>query len=136
MNFSGKQNADDGIAIDITPLVDVCFSLVLFFMVTTTFISAQALDVSLPKAKTGGEIEANKELIVSTDAANNIIADKHKLNIAELKSLLLSWKEKQADFSLVIWGDKGTNHGTIVTILDTAKELGITNIAIATEAQR
>lgn len=119
--------------INVTPLLDVTFSLIMFFMLTTTFLQAQSMNVSLPRASSAEESTISREMLVTINALGEISIDGQVLSLESLKAKIKAWKEKTLSRpTIVIWGDKAAQHGTIVEIMDIAKTEGIEEIAIAT----
>ena len=137
MNFGGDPISEDhSIVIDLTSMIDVLFVLVLFFMVTTTFSDVGAIDVNLPASSSKASKIEKKDLSVSLNADGQIFLEenneKKSVSLEALSGELVRLKQSGADLSLVLRADKKVDHGSVVSILDRAKEAGIEKIAIAT----
>lgn len=134
MNFSPDTDQELTSAdINVTPLLDVTFCLIMFFMVTTTFMQTQSMNISLPSASTSQETTISREMVVNINAQGDLSVDGETLSLESLRTRIKSWKEKTPSApTLIIWGDKSAQHGTIVEIMDLAKTEGIDEIAIAT----
>lgn len=141
MNFGVDPLPEEStVYIDLTSMIDVLFVLLLFFMVTTTFSASSSLDVNLPTASAKTTQIAKMDLVVSLteNGAISIIEDggtPKPVEAAALKSELEKLKKNGAELSLVLRADKHVDHGTVVTVLDNAKQAGIDRIAIATVTQ-
>lgn len=134
MQFRRRQ-ARTGLGIDITPLIDVVFLLLIFFMVTTTFSWQTELMISLPEAE-GEQVEIEPKAIqVSVDKDGNYFINSKPLVNNQRATLQQALKELSADTSvpLVITGDAMAPHQAIVTVLDVAGQLGFNKIEITTK---
>lgn len=131
MNFK-KRFSGRGPEVNITPLVDVVFILLIFFAVTTSFIYLGGIKVELPKAATATDVDkAIVRVLVNKD--NNIFIDGSPVNEAALAGALRQARENKPEASLVIEADKGSMHGVVITVIDQGKQAGFDRFAIATE---
>lgn len=113
--------------IDIAPLIDIVFQLLIFFMLTSSFIIQPGIRVNLPRAVTGG-IVTEKNLVITVSAENVIYLDDKIVTLDELRARLKKFKAKP----LLIKSDRRSSLGRIVAIWDLCRDLGIANINIAT----
>jgi len=130
MRFKGRMELEHGLKqIDIAPLIDIVFQLLIFFMLTSSFVMQPGIKVNLPKAVTSEVVTAeNIEILVS--AENVTYLNGEVVTSQELKKTLReAAKRNQA---ILIKSDKRASLGRVVEIWDTARELGITQINIAT----
>ena len=117
--------------LNITPLVDVVLQLVLFFMVSTTFVMQTGIKITLPKT-TVIEIQPVRDLIVSISKNGIIYLNSDRVTLKKF-SERLSKIGKLNEKMLIIKADKKVFHGTVVNIMDIAKSNGLNRIVIATE---
>lgn len=117
--------------IDISPLIDVVLSLVIFFILSTTFIQKYGLKLDLPKAKTGQSAQESK-IIVNINRNGNIYFDKIKISPDELKGLLQDKLKNSTDKKVIIKADEKVEHGKVVQIMDIIRESGAQGLTIAT----
>lgn len=117
--------------IDISPLIDVVLSLVIFFILSTTFIQKYGLKLDLPKAKTGQTAQESK-IIVNINRNGNIYFDKIKISPDELKGLLQDKLKNSTDKKVIIKADEKVEHGKVVQIMDIIRESGAQGLTIAT----
>jgi len=115
--------------LDIAPLIDVVFLLLIFFMLTSSYIFQPGIKINLPKAVTS-EVIRKRDLVITVSAENLIYLNNRRISIKELKSHL----EKAAggDWPLLIKADRKTSLGKVVQIWDMSREAGLTQINIAT----
>lgn len=113
-----KFDIDEEINIDLTPLIDVVFMLLIFFIMTTTF-SKPVLDVILPESKTAESKESQtKELLISVTSDGKIYYNKTLINESEVKGILEANKDKM----LNLYIDKSAPFQSFVNIIDIAKK--------------
>lgn len=133
MRFKGHMELEHGLRqIDIAPLIDMVFQLLIFFMLTSSFVIQPGIKVNLPKAVTSEVVKyENAEIVVSGE--NVIYLNGKVMTTKELKAFLKqAAKRKQ---SVLIKSDKRASLGRVVEIWDMCREVGITQINIATNQE-
>lgn len=126
-----RQNTD----INLTPLIDVVFLLLIFFMVTTSFQQESRLEVTLPEASAEAEPSESDviEIVISEkgvyyfQGAEILVEEPGKLRSA-MQKIFADTTERP----LRIRADANASHQSVVTVMDVAGELGINNLTIAT----
>ena len=130
MRFKRHIELEHGLRqIDIAPLVDVIFQLLIFFMLTSSFIISSGIRVNLPKAVTS-QIVKTKSLEIVISGENVIYIDGGVVTIQELKSIIKGLVTRNQ--SLLIKADRRAQLGRVVEIWDMARNLGLSQINIAT----
>lgn len=119
--------------IDIAPLVDVMFLLLIFFMLTSNFILQPGIQVRLPKAVTS-EIVRSENVVISITAQDLIYLDRKPVEIGPLIEELKNASREESD--VLIKADVGSSLGRIVEIWDLCREIGISQVSIATNQKR
>jgi biopolymer transport protein ExbD len=121
---------------DITPMIDVVFLLLIFFMLSTTFIIHPGITITLPKSS-AEEIKKEKEEIEVTISENGMIYIKEKeVTDEELKSIFAEAASSSMESVVIINADEKAKHGRVVLVMDSAKESGITKLAVATNPKK
>ncbi len=130
MAFTTKHDAGDEIISDInvTPFVDVSLVLLIIFMVTATYIIAQSIPVDLPKAATGENVVTTFAITITENG--DIYLDGTKTDDAALSRTVQAARAKNEDLRIVIAADKRVMHGTVVSVIDLVRKLGVTKFAI------
>lgn len=133
MRFKGRMELEHGLKqIDIAPLIDIVFQLLIFFMLTSSFIIQPGIKVNLPKAVTS-EIVKYENIEIMVTSENITYFNGKVVTSQELKKLL-----KQAagrNQSILIKSDRRASLGRVVEIWDMARDLSITQINIATNQE-
>lgn len=134
MKFKRRIELEHGLRqIDIAPLVDVIFQLLIFFMLTSSFIVPSGIRINLPKAVTSEMVKTKaSEIVVSGE--NVIYIDGRVVKIHELKSILKELARRNQP--LLIKSDRHAQLGRVVEIWDMARDLGISQVNIATYQER
>jgi len=119
---------------DTTPMADIVFLLLIFFMLSSSFIVQPGIRLRLPKA-VSSEIDLGRSVIVDISVAGSLFVNDAKVSMEELPqalSIALSAaKEKMA----IIKADRKVPHGMVVKVMDMAKLSGAQRLVIATEPQ-
>ena len=134
MNFRPDRK-EDNVEINLTPLIDVVFLLLIFFMVSTTFDRHAKLKVQLPEASAKMEQKQEDPIVLSIDANGKYyINDRQVVNtqLDTLKRALLKSVGDKKDVALVLRADAKTPHQSVVRAMDAASQLGLTRLSIAT----
>ncbi len=121
--------------INLTSLIDVVFLLLIFFMISTTFEQSSALQINLPAASDDQNESPPQPVMLEIDARGNMALDDRRLPDNEAETVHNALSEQLGSIqnsSLVISADENVAHKHVVTVMDMAGKLGITNLAIAT----
>ena len=122
----------EGERLNITPMIDCVFLLLIFFMVTTVFKQPHTLKVELPEARESTIVE-EKKLVASVDRGGALELNRQRLTLAELPSVLAREKEKTRSLTLIIRTDKKTRHGVVMEVMEVAKALNVDKVVLATD---
>lgn len=129
------NHKEETVEVNLTPLIDVVFLLLIFFMVTTTFDRHAKLKVSLPESSAKTTQQQSDPLVLSIDAKGNyFINDRQVVNqsLDTLKQALQKVIGEDHDMALVLRADANTPHQAVVRAMDAASQLGLTKLSIAT----
>ena len=133
MNFKGHGRRDE-VSLDMTPLIDVVFLLLIFFMLTASFTQAQRLKVELPKAEQGEAVkDPAKDWVIEIDAQGNYALNGEAMAGDQLILRLRELPERTDDTVILIRADAKTEHQAVVQALDAARAAGLLHIGLATE---
>ncbi len=137
MSLRIKRPAKEGFTIDISALVDVLFTLLIFFSLTSTFVQESGISVELPRASSGDPITEERKITITIDQNGTIFWESKKFTtVNELKSELSKVDpEGRKRYLVIIKADFATTHGAVTQVLDVLKSLRFTNIAIATRSE-
>jgi biopolymer transport protein ExbD len=121
--------------INITSLIDVIFMLLLFFMITSTFLEQPGIKLELPTAKTSANSEA-QEYVLTIDKKGELFLNRRALALAELEAEIRKVLPQMKDGALVLKADQEIAHGMVVRVMDMAKRGGIKKLIIGTKPEK
>jgi len=127
-----KSTRSRKVSINITSLVDVQFILLIFFMVSTSFIEQQGMKLELPES-TSAASERIKELILEIRTDDILILNSEQVALEDLSTKFKQLIPSLNDKSLILKADKHVSHGTVVQVMDIAKLSGLEKLIIATK---
>lgn len=134
--FNSVQNrtrsAGSAIAVDIAPLIDIVFILLIFFLVTATFVRDTGIQVRRPQASASRGLEPNS-LRISIAASGAIYHEGQQLELPQLQDRVRQAVSRQADIPVIVIPDDRVSAGRLVAVMDAAKLAGAKDVAIATK---
>lgn len=130
-----KRQSKEETSVNLTPLIDVVFLLLIFFMVSTTFTDKTELQIDLPEAKGNVQIKPGEaiELVINQQGQYSINGQRLlNDNFATLKTALSKTSNGDNTLPFIIVADAQTAHQFVVTAMDAAGQLGFKNLSITT----
>ncbi|MDK1023172.1 MAG: biopolymer transporter ExbD [Gammaproteobacteria bacterium] len=124
-----QQQEDEKVA-DLTPMLDVVFIMLIFFIVTASFIKESGVEVNRPDTMTA-EPKRFVSLLVAVAADNSVWIDKKKVDIRTVRPLMEQLHAENPKGGLVIQADKKSKTKTVLMIMDAARQIGIAQVAVA-----
>jgi len=134
MSFLRKSSEEP--RIDLTPMVDVVFLLLIFFMISTTFVVSPGISIKLPEASSQSIEREPKEFKIYLSREGDIYYHDRKISIAEYKKLLAEHQSNADNTTILLLADQESRHGKVVTLMDLARDAGFVKLAIATEQRK
>lgn len=132
-----KRRADRDFSIDISSLVDVLFTLLIFFSLTSTFVKESGLKVDLPKASSDTPLVSAEKFEIAISSDGRIaLGGTEVSSLEEVKEFLSKFDtDMRLKYVIVIKADVTTPHGRVTEVLDVLKSLKFENIAVATRSK-
>ncbi len=131
----GRATADEEeSAIDITPMLDVVFIMLIFFIVTATFVKESGIDVNRPDAATAVKQE-KANILIAINAKNEIWIDRRRVDIRSVRPNIERLHAENPQGSVVIQADKESKTETLIKVMDASRSAGVFNVAIAAQEQ-
>ena len=132
MRFRHRAESDREAGIDMTPLIDIVFIMLIFFVLTASFENQQTIAVDRPSANTADRSEKKGALIVSIDASGMIWFENRNVAKSELTALIRYAMGSQT-MTAVVNADKKVESGLLIEVVDRIRMAGVGNVAIATQ---
>lgn len=127
-----QSSIEEDTGLDMTPMIDCVFLLLIFFMVTTVFQQPHSLKVDLPEARRSAVVE-EKKLVATITADGRMEVNRHPVALGDLPSLLAQEQHNTRSLTLIVRTDRETRHGLLLEVLEMAKRLGIEQVVLATD---
>ncbi|SFL12717.1 ExbD/TolR family protein [Halanaerobium salsuginis] len=122
-------------SINIIPMIDVIFFLLVFFMLFTTFkTTPQGIDMQLPKAVTATE-QQHVNFVVEIDEQGNYYYNEQQLNLSQIISEAEIEQQENTNLTIIISADKDTRYENVVSLMDGMRNSGITRLALAADKE-
>lgn len=124
------------VTVNLTPLIDVVFLLLIFFMVSTSFTRETQIELELPKASIEPLETKQESLEISIDKEGRYFVNGKGLvneSIDTLKRAIRPILDENKDISVIISADANTPYQSVVTAMDASSQLGVTNLKMATQ---
>ena len=116
--------------IDMIPMLDMVFLLLIFFAVTSTFEMQRILEMTMPETSTGEVLEPSRTLTVRIDKLNQVFLEEEPVDVEDYKNRLEHALMEGAQLTLVIKGDEQALHGNVIHLMDIAKGAGVEKIMV------
>lgn len=118
--------------LNITPLLDLAFVLLVIFIITTTPL-VNDLDLNLPNASKREKDPPRKANYVTVESSGKIYLNKKEVDLAELRETLVGLRVEDPDLSVIVRGDRKTKYRSIRGVLDMLQQANVVKVDLATE---
>jgi biopolymer transport protein ExbD len=127
-----SSRGDDELALNLAPMIDVVFLLLIFFMVATTFVEPEReLDLELPPAEHGAEPAPRpEELVIEVLRDGRVLVAGRELDRAALRAELERTADERAQTPVTVRGDRGADYGEVVAVLDLCHGAGLSDTGL------
>lgn len=124
------QSADQDNEINLTPMLDVIFIMLIFFIVTTSFVKESGIEVSRPNAATAVE-QKRASIFIAINDKGQIFLQKRQINIEAVRPNIEKLHAESPEGSVVIQADKNSETGVLIQVMDQIRSAGVKNISVA-----
>ncbi|WP_299072568.1 biopolymer transporter ExbD [uncultured Paraglaciecola sp.] len=126
-----KVRVEEDAAIDMTPMLDIVFIMLIFFIVTTVFVKEAGVDVNKPNGDLA-VMPKNANIFIGVTEDGKVWMDKRQIDADSVRANLERLMAEQPSDIIIIQADKKAEHGLVVEVMDQIKSAGIDRISIAT----
>ena len=127
-----RQTDTDESEVNLTPMLDVVFIMLIFFIVTASFVKEAGIDITRPPAATAERKERGNILVAITEN-DQIWIDRRQVDPRALRANIERLHAENPQGSVVIQADKGSKNGLLVQVMDAARLAGVTSVSLAAE---
>ncbi|MFO7764820.1 MAG: biopolymer transporter ExbD [Pelovirga sp.] len=129
-----RRKVSDSPRIDLTPMIDVVFLLLIFFMISTTFIERPGVSINLPEGGAQQLTAEKKEIQVYLTEEGEIYLQREPVTLSALNTYFESLdRDTTKDMTFLLMADKAARHGGVIAVMEIARRNGIKRLAIATD---
>ncbi len=127
-------NDGDELTLNLTPMIDVVFLLLIFFMVATTFLEPEKqLEIDLPRAESGGSADEERdEIVINVTSDGRVLLSGEEVDESGLRTALRSAADRDPATAVTIRGDRAARHESIVGVMDACGSAGLFNLSVGT----
>lgn len=134
MRSRTRRRHEEDAGIDMTPMLDIVFIMLIFFIVTTSFVKESGVEVNRPSAATASKKERANIMIGITETGD-IWLQKRRIDLRSVRSNIEKLHAENPEGSVVIQADKGAKTGTLIQVMDQVRLAGVANVSIAAKPQ-
>ncbi len=129
-SIAEQLREDEEVEINLTPMLDVVFIMLIFFIVTAVFVKDPGVEITRPEAVTAF-IPDKGSIFIAVTAANEIWVDKRSVGTDGVRAAIERLHTENPEGGVVIQADSSASNEFVINVIDAAKDAGITNITIA-----
>lgn len=127
-----RKSAENNGEIDLTPMLDVVFIMLIFFIVTASFIKEPGAEINRPEAITA-EKKPNATILVAVTATNEIWVDKRRVDKRLIRSIMERMHAENPKSGVVVQADQESETETVVAVIDAARAAGVFDVTLSTD---
>ncbi|MDQ6988784.1 MAG: biopolymer transporter ExbD [Mariprofundaceae bacterium] len=131
MNLRNAKRRSD-LLIDLTPMIDVVFLMLIFFMVSTSFTVSNTLKLDLPNSNASAAIKEDVQVVIQIDPEGRLYVQDEQVEDGDLRRRILNISKGDPNMRVIIRADAKTQHQRVVYVLGIIRELGMGKVGIAT----
>ncbi|MBU3068945.1 biopolymer transporter ExbD [Aestuariicella sp. G3-2] len=132
MGRRNKAAEEEAQAIDLTPMLDVVFIMLIFFIVTASFIKEAGIEIDRPEATTA-MLKKNANILIAVSSSNEVWIDKSRVDIRSVKGSIERLHAENPKGAVVIQADDDSNIETLTKVAEAAREAGVLDVSVSTE---
>ena len=130
MSLNIRRQRRSVVDVNMAPLIDMVFILLIFFLVTTSFVKETGIDVSRPTAATALS-QSKATLLVGIDSANRIYIDRREVDVRAVRANVERALAENPEGAVVVVADKASSTGTAIQVMDGCRLAGAHNVSLA-----
>ena len=132
MSRQMKSSLEEDSAIDMTPMLDIVFIMLIFFIVTATFVKETGIDVTRPDSETAVK-QTKVAILIAIDDNNQIWINRRPIELGAVRANIERLRAENPQGGAVIQADKAARTGTLVAVMDRLRQAGVPRVSIATD---
>ena len=130
-----RMQESDETDVNLTPMLDMTFILLIFFIVTASFVKEAGIDVNKPGAITA-ETKESASILIAITESGQVWIDKRPVDIRAVQANVQRLRAENPQGSVVIQADKNSRNGILVEVMDAVRAAGVEQVSLAAEVER
>jgi biopolymer transport protein ExbD len=130
-----RKEKKRSLVLNVTSLIDVLFLLLIFFIVSTTFLSQPAIKLELPKAK-HSEVVRQEALVIYIDKDGKLFLNDEPIEVQLLSEAITQKKSLSEEQGVILKADSRVSHGAVIQVMDILKGIGVKKLIVSTEFEK
>ncbi|MCL5042381.1 MAG: biopolymer transporter ExbD [Gammaproteobacteria bacterium] len=135
MRMRRHSSSDEDPGIDLTPMLDVVFIMLIFFIVTSSFIRESGITVQSPSASSATE-QTRGNILIAVNPQGEIWIDRQVVDIRAVRATVERLRVDQPDSSVVVQADQDARSGLVIQVMDQVRLAGVADVALAATVER
>ena len=127
---AARRSRRSTLELNMAPLIDMVFILLIFFLVTTSFIKETGIDVNRPTASTAVS-DAKATIIIAIDEENRVFMDRHEIDVRAVRANVERALAENPEGNVVVVADKVSTAGAAIRVIDGCRMAGVKNVSLA-----
>ena len=119
-----------GVEINMSPLIDMVFLLLIFFVVTTSFVKETGIDVERPTAATA-EMKEKANVLIGVDREGGVFLDRKRIDVRSVRAHMSRVLSENPESSVVVVADRGSQTGVVIQVMDQCRLAGVRSVSLA-----
>ena len=129
--LSAHSQIEEESAIDLTPMLDVVFIMLIFFIVTANFVKEAGVEINRPDASTTQQVE-NANILIAVKVNDEVWMDRRRIDIRQVRANIERMRAENPNGAVVVQADSKATIDVAIKVLDAAREAGVYDAALAT----
>ena len=129
------KKSDEEASVDMTPLLDVVFIMLIFFIVSTSFVKESGIEVNRPGAATAVK-KQRANILIGISQTGDIWISKRQIDLRSVRANIEKLKAESPEGSVIIQADKDAKTGVLVQVMDQVRLAGVVNVSIAASPEQ
>lgn len=126
--------SDDEAGIDLTPMLDIVFIMLIFFIVTSSFVREAGIEVQSPSAASATD-QPRGTILIAVSANGEVWIDRQRVDIRAVRAAVERLRVDQPDSSVVVQADRDSRSGLVIQVMDQVRLAGVQDVAVAATAE-
>ncbi|NQD36322.1 biopolymer transporter ExbD [Permianibacter sp. IMCC34836] len=118
--------------IDMTPMLDIVFIMLIFFIVTTSFVKEAGMDIQRPSGKSASTTKAKANVLITINSAGQVVVDEREVDIRAIRAHVEKTLAESPDASVIVQAHKDSDTDILISVVDAAREAGVEKVSVGT----